>query len=454
PRAVATPPPAPSATPASRPRRGRGPSRAPVAAATRAAGEAEAAEATAGTAGTATGTRGAAPGAASVDPSRADADANADAAASGEDEATYDSLTDAVFLFEPTTAPATAAPQRVPFPRYTERDEPDATCARRQALYETHWARAEKMLLSTVYRTTSKDADQIYTFLAQAHEELQRQLLGAAPSADLRRWGAPIFPEIPTALLFTETEQQMALNVLETVRERLDVPRPREATGLPKSETPLASHEGVGPGACRFAILDHASCLSFKVALKLLVTQLMFPGEDRKLFQHDDFSDDSDDEADAEAGITASAAAVAARKRQKLTESTARTKIPMKRFDLRTLAAWYRATGQSCSLVITIPQIESFPTAVLAPLLQLMVSYTTELPFVLVLGVATTWLAVQEAVPAPLMPHLRTVKFYLQSNEDLVEEIVERLFLEPSTGLALGGGVYTRTGCGPCRCTT
>ncbi|TPX32579.1 hypothetical protein SmJEL517_g04319 [Synchytrium microbalum] len=116
--------------------------------------------------------------------------------------------------------------------------------------------------------------------------------------------------------------------------------------------------------------------------------------------------------------------------------------------DMRRLTGWYehmkdkQPDALPGSLVVLMPDMECFDPQILADLIFICREYIDRLPFVLLIGVATSVDALHQLLPKSAISLLSTETFKLQLSENCLDGIVEEIFMKSASGLKLGAQVY------------
>eukprot|EP00249_Psilotum_nudum_P019366 c27218_g1_i1 orf=154-2214(+) len=107
--------------------------------------------------------------------------------------------------------------------------------------------------------------------------------------------------------------------------------------------------------------------------------------------------------------------------------------------DMNILVSWHRQpTNEGHPLVIIIENAEQCNSAVLSDFLSVLSEWITELPLVLIMGMATTTDALRNLLPASGLRLLHVKKFTLQCPYDYLKNIIRAVLLEPLNGFYFG----------------
>ena len=112
-------------------------------------------------------------------------------------------------------------------------------------------------------------------------------------------------------------------------------------------------------------------------------------------------------------------------------------KLPI--YDLQLLCAWYDKLSElgPRQLVVILSDFESFDSNLLARFLTILNSYYPRLPIVLVINLATTMDSFTMSLPNSVLRCLKTCQFALNPSNEIMNVLVEKLFLESTSGLKL-----------------
>lgn len=141
-------------------------------------------------------------------------------------------------------------------------------------------------------------------------------------------------------------------------------------------------------------------------------------------------------------------------------EKEIKSKINRWNCNLQYLSSWYstiaargqkkrktnkmpvKCGGNGQSLVVIIPDFESFPAKVLQEFILLLKGYQNRLPFLLVLGVATAVSAVHRSLPHHVSSCIRMKVFHSQPSLAYLNEVLEKVFFLPDRPFHLGGKAF------------
>ncbi|KAI8820462.1 origin recognition complex subunit 3 N-terminus-domain-containing protein [Fimicolochytrium jonesii] len=168
------------------------------------------------------------------------------------------------------------------------------------------------------------------------------------------------------------------------------------------------------------ATLPATSCDSLSSTLKTMIAQLVGSG------------DDVDDEmAQVPRGST----------------GRARAKLPAD--DLQKLTGWHKRKGGNKTLVVILPDLEHFQPHILEDLVQILKEYISIIPFVFLLGVATSTETVRQMITERALGSLHMTTFRTRHSLECMNGVVEEIFIQRpsaadgmSVGFHLGEGPY------------
>ncbi|KAI9203629.1 origin recognition complex subunit 3 N-terminus-domain-containing protein [Polychytrium aggregatum] len=100
-------------------------------------------------------------------------------------------------------------------------------------------------------------------------------------------------------------------------------------------------------------------------------------------------------------------------------------------------AEWTAGKSRDGKLVLIVPDFEGFDTVVLHDFIRILSSYQHTLPFVLILGIATSMSAIHQAFPRSVLSLLRTQTFTIEQSTTYINKIVEHIFIRRHRGMKL-----------------
>ncbi|KAH8271511.1 hypothetical protein KR018_002251, partial [Drosophila ironensis] len=206
---------------------------------------------------------------------------------------------------------------------------------------------------------------------------------------------------LPTAALLTGINQPDHLSQFDALTRRL--------------------HDG---NSARVCVLQSRDCSSLKAAVEALVFGLM--EDDAATESNPDGQDDADDEPE-----------LVDRDRKRLRRSQC---------TMKQLKSWYRNNYQSRRshhhLVVVLPDFECFGPSVLQDLILILSAHCVDLPFVLVLGVATAVSAVHGTLPYHVSSKIRLRVFQTKAAPMGLNEVLDKVLLSPKYAFHLSGKAF------------
>ncbi|KAF9570993.1 Origin recognition complex subunit 3 [Mortierella alpina] len=120
--------------------------------------------------------------------------------------------------------------------------------------------------------------------------------------------------------------------------------------------------------------------------------------------------------------------------------------MKLQNYDMVVLERWYQSLlelqqeqgFQRPTLVVIIQDFESFDQDTLQDLITICSNYQDRIPFVLLLGLATSIDALHQGLPKSVLSLLRTKTFLMQQSSECLTAIVEDLFIHANVGLMVG----------------
>ncbi|KAF9127559.1 Origin recognition complex subunit 3 [Mortierella sp. 14UC] len=120
----------------------------------------------------------------------------------------------------------------------------------------------------------------------------------------------------------------------------------------------------------------------------------------------------------------------------------------LQNYDMLVLERWYRSlcehydsTGKvrnPPTLVIILQDFESFDYDTLQDFITICSNYQDRIPFVLLMGLATSIDALHQGLPKAVLSRLQTRKFQMQQSSECLTAIIEDLFIHANVGLMVG----------------
>ncbi|KAJ3151348.1 Origin recognition complex subunit 3 [Geranomyces variabilis] len=262
--------------------------------------------------------------------------------------------------------------------------EPAHLCTRRAQVLRRLLAWMEKKVENILGTLNGEAIDQIVGFVASAHSEFR-------PKKSLHEDEPPRVPEpldgeyreLPTGLVFAGINPQDHDRLFAQVRNRLE------------TSADIAD--------CVVATLPAARCANIKSASRYLIEQF--------LGTHSFLDDESVEDIPTRTDFSLECNA----------------KLP--NYDLQRLTGWHQRIGGQKTLVVILPDFESFDSSVLETLLSILSILHRKVPFVLLFGVATSIDIVYQSLSRENWNSLRIEKFKSQQSQECVNAIVEEIIM-------------------------
>ncbi len=121
--------------------------------------------------------------------------------------------------------------------------------------------------------------------------------------------------------------------------------------------------------------------------------------------------------------------------------------VKLAKYDPLMLHSWYKHRKQSApmsirQMVIVFQDLEAFDPELVIQITGILSESYPALPLVFLFGMATSAETVHQMLPRSLIRKLRFNKFKLQQSTDIINEILEELFLKQTHGLKIGELVF------------
>ncbi|KAG0199401.1 Origin recognition complex subunit 3 [Mortierella sp. GBA30] len=118
----------------------------------------------------------------------------------------------------------------------------------------------------------------------------------------------------------------------------------------------------------------------------------------------------------------------------------------LQNYDMIVLERWYQSLldlqeehgDKPPTLVVIIQDFESFDQDTLQDFITICSSYQDRIPFVLLMGLATSIDALHQSLPKSVLSLLQTTKFQMQQSSECLTAIVEDLFVHANVSLMVG----------------
>ncbi|KAF9922273.1 Origin recognition complex subunit 3, partial [Linnemannia zychae] len=119
----------------------------------------------------------------------------------------------------------------------------------------------------------------------------------------------------------------------------------------------------------------------------------------------------------------------------------------LQNYDMLVLEQWYQSVcdaneskgvEQKPTLVIILQDFESFDHDTLQDFITICSNYQDRIPFVLLMGLATSIDALHQGLPKVVLSRLQTKKFQMQQSSECLTAIIEDLFIHANVGVMAG----------------
>ncbi|KAG0282023.1 Origin recognition complex subunit 3 [Linnemannia gamsii] len=120
----------------------------------------------------------------------------------------------------------------------------------------------------------------------------------------------------------------------------------------------------------------------------------------------------------------------------------------LQNYDMLVLERWYQSLCEPSdgkgenrmqpTLVIILQDFESFDYDTLQDFITICSNYQERIPFVLLMGLATSIDALHQGLPKAVLSRLQTRKFQMQQSSECLTAIIEDLFIHATVGLMVG----------------
>ncbi|KAG0237232.1 Origin recognition complex subunit 3 [Actinomortierella wolfii] len=213
-------------------------------------------------------------------------------------------------------------------------------------------------------------------------------------------------PELPTGLVFAGINIPDHDVLFQQIAQSLSEVHPPSATA--SHDNTLGTDVAVANSIHHVVILQSKDCPNLKATLKNMIEQFLNLGLDTgDLFEGSN---------------------------------------KLQNYDMIVLERWYKAitrsrSGQkrkSVTLVVIIQDFECFDQETLQDFLTICNNYQDRIPFVFLLGIATSIEALHQSLPKSVLSLLRTQKFEMQQSSECLTAIIEDLFIRSNSTLHLG----------------
>ncbi|KAF9351066.1 Origin recognition complex subunit 3 [Mortierella sp. AD094] len=286
------------------------------------------------------------------------------------------------------------------FQQLKDVDEPWEATEIRHALFNKEWELVSSRIESVMLNMNIIALSAIYDFVDSAYTiKATRALMP--------------FQELPTGLVFAGINVPDHDLLFQQIARSISSPTP--PTMEPTSSAISQSDTNAKPAQLDnsnnyVTILQSKDCINLKAAMKSMIDQfvgLAIEGAVNPL----------------EAGL----------------------KLPA--YDMIVLERWYQSLCdlrendphmRIPTLVVIIQDFESFDQDVLQDLITICSNYLDRIPFVFLMGLATSIDALHQSLPKSVLSLLQTRKFQMQQSSECLTAVIEDLFIHANVGLMVG----------------
>ncbi|KAF9966160.1 Origin recognition complex subunit 3 [Mortierella alpina] len=323
----------------------------------------------------------------------------------------FDSLTESVFLVEPKRTGSIKAKGKKAdlkgktsqlhlkldgFQQLQDVDEPWEATEIRHALFNKEWELMSSRIEDVMLKMNAIVLSAIYRFVESAYTPLATRAV------------MPV-QELPAGLIFAGINVPDHDLMFQQIARTLTSPTEPTMESLEqqsKSSYDKLVNEGTSN---HVVILQSKDCTNLKSALKCMIEQFLGLGV---------------------AG----------------TINPLEGGMKLQNYDMVVLERWYQSIlelhheqrDQRPALVVIIQDFESFDQDTLQDLITICSNYQDRIPFVLLLGLATSIDALHQGLPKSVLSLLRTKTFLMQQSSECLTAIVEDLFIHANVGLMVG----------------
>ncbi|KAG0005403.1 Origin recognition complex subunit 3 [Entomortierella chlamydospora] len=286
------------------------------------------------------------------------------------------------------------------FQQLKDVDEPWEATEIRHTLFNKEWGLMSSRIESVMLNMNTIALSAIYDFVDSAYTVKATRALMP-------------FQELPTGLIFAGINvpdhdllfQQIARTISSSTAPTME---PTSSVTSQSGTNAMSSQPGNGNN--HVIILQSKDCVNLKTAMKSMIDQfvgLAIEGAINPL----------------EAGL----------------------KLPA--YDMIVLERWYQSLCdlrendpdmRTPTLVVIIQDFESFDQDVLQDLITICSNYLDRIPFVFLMGLATSIDALHQSLPKSVLSLLQTRKFQMQQSSECLTAVIEDLFIHAKVGLMVG----------------
>ncbi|KAF9174644.1 Origin recognition complex subunit 3 [Mortierella sp. AD010] len=286
------------------------------------------------------------------------------------------------------------------FQQLKDVDEPWEATEIRHTLFNKEWELVSSRIESVMLNMNTIALSAIYDFVDSAYTiKATRALMP--------------FQELPTGLIFAGINvpdhdllfQQVARTISSPTAPTME---PTSSITSQSGTDTMSSQSGNGNN--HVIILQSKDCVNLKTAMKSMIDQFV--------------------------GLAVEGA---------INPLEAGLKLPA--YDMIVLERWYQSLCdlrendpdmRTPTLVVIIQDFESFDQDVLQDLITICSNYLDRIPFVFLMGLATSIDALHQSLPKSVLSLLQTRKFQMQQSSECLTAVIEDLFIHAKVGLMVG----------------
>jgi origin recognition complex subunit 3 len=117
-------------------------------------------------------------------------------------------------------------------------------------------------------------------------------------------------------------------------------------------------------------------------------------------------------------------------------------KLKRKQLTFQVLQSWYQDFYQDKekpSIIVMVNDFEQFDTQCIKDLITILCSFSSQLPIILVIGVATAFKTLHNVLPSHVINHMDTHVFQSESSTEMLNIILDKVILNPDCPFHLSG---------------
>ncbi|KAF9101100.1 Origin recognition complex subunit 3 [Mortierella sp. AM989] len=323
----------------------------------------------------------------------------------------FDSLTEAVFLVLPKNESSKGKAKKKTggnssskrshfdlngFQQLKDVDEPWEATEIRHELFNKEWERISSRIEGVMLNMNAIALSAIYDFVDNAYTKKATRAIMP-------------FQELPTGLIFAGINVPDHDLLFQQIAQTLSSSTPPTATDKNHSAANGKSVQS-NKSTNHVIILQSKDCVNLKTAMKTMIEQFLGLDIDGAVNP-------------LEAGL----------------------KLP--NYDMIVLERWYQSLcdltknsliSKAPTLAIIVQDFESFDQDVLQDLVTICSNYLDRIPFVFLMGLATSIDALHQSLPKSALSLLQTRKFQMQQSSECLTAIIEDLFIHANVTLMVG----------------